>query len=45
MWGHAPRGAGFEGESTHTFNHLKRVLSRNLDQNGPKNAYFMEKSC
>jgi len=43
-WGFAHRGAGLGGTSTHfiqTF--IKRVFSRNLDQNMPKNGYFLEK--
>jgi len=38
-WGHATRGA-----STHLIQPFEsEVLSRNLDQNMPKNAYFFEK--
>jgi len=40
-WGHVPRGA-----STHLIQPFKNaVLSWNLDQNIPKNAYFWEKIC
>jgi len=40
-WDHVPRGA-----STFLIQPIKNaVLSRNLDQNMPKNAYFWKNSC
>jgi len=41
-WKHAPRGTGLGGASAHFCSHLKRILSRNLDQRMLKNAYFLE---
>jgi len=38
--GHAPQGAGFGGTSAYFRSHLKRVLSRNLDQWMLKIVYF-----
>jgi len=44
--GHAPRGAVIGGASTQLIQPFKNVdLSRNLDQNMPKNAYFLKKNC
>jgi len=44
-WGHAPRGAVLGSASTHLIQLFKiAVLSRKLDKNMPKNAYFLEKT-
>jgi len=41
---HAPQGAGLGGTSTHFIQTFKNdFFSRNLGQNLPKNAYFLEK--
>jgi len=43
MWGHAPQDASLGSASTPFIQLFNMILSRNLDPNMPKNAYFWEK--
>jgi len=45
-WRHALQGAGLGGASTHFIQTFKNeFFNRNLGQNIPKNAYFLEKKA
>jgi len=44
-WGHVPQGAVLDGASTCLIQQFKNaILSRNLNQKKPKNAFFEKKS-